>query len=758
MVSADLVGFHAFDHARHFLNVSKSVLGLISSRTSGRMSLKLNKKSYREILITMSHVSIETNNIDDLIVKNFNQILSKILSNKRLINNKDLNNKENSKKIILSLDVSQRLSGISLKFFGYEKFLLDYFNIEKDKINDILLIQKNIKQNSRKDDEATTSLETKNIIKILKNKFCHLVEKKMTIPSHINDSNKMDIDENEISNSMFSSSTFSIYDESKVDISPPSSPSSQVHPYSPNLYLDSLKLEDDLNEISLIDYEEVNSKNFVLSQRILLYLISDVFLLTPIREGLNLMPLEYLYSRYIFQKKLKEFLKENNINLSSTSEISDVKTGNKNLTLQKELNNNKELLNHLFNPGCVIVSEFSTCASLLNGALKVNPFDSSSISDALLKSINMNRKESEYRRQRDLPFISSHPASLWTKNILCELELFSCNLLKENDHSLRNPFDINNFVDYYKNFNRLSNENNSQLKFMDLSNKVFIFDYGGVILPKSEFGEYKKSSLVAINGKKPSEITLRELKKLSENKENVVLVITGLPREKIITIFKDLPYVTLASTSGFIFSWGKNLQDTSIFSPSSSNSNLLSPTLSNSSSYNAISPYSSTGSLNNTACNMVPSPPIISSNSSSSLPHISSNTFSPPNSSSGMHASISFINSHPFAQSFPSMYFPQSNSNGSRSVSSNHTGYQVNSPLYQQNPQMTYQPMFYPVNPNPALVPYPQPNYFLLPPAPQANLLSDFLTQGLSSSDGRKWEMFPNSIDWFEVRSIAGKF
>ena len=48
-----------------------------------------------------------------------------------------------------------------------------------------------------------------------------------------------------------------------------------------------------------VDYDEVS--DMTLNQRVALWLAADVFLLTPIREGLNLMPLvrHCNYSRLI---------------------------------------------------------------------------------------------------------------------------------------------------------------------------------------------------------------------------------------------------------------------------------------------------------------------------------------------------------------------------------------------------------------------------------------------------------------------------
>ena len=72
----------------------------------------------------------------------------------------------------------------------------------------------------------------------------------------------------------------------------------------------------------LVDYVEVPKMR--LNDRVALWLAADVFLLTCIREGLNLMPLEYIYARQ-----------------------------------------------HLESAGVVVASEFSCVSTLLSGALKV---------------------------------------------------------------------------------------------------------------------------------------------------------------------------------------------------------------------------------------------------------------------------------------------------------------------------------------------------------------------------------------------------
>jgi trehalose 6-phosphate synthase/phosphatase len=115
MVCADLVGFHAFDHARHFLNASKRMLGLRAHTRPGGMLL-LSAQD-REVIITMSHVSIETDHADALIAQP-----------ETLAAAEHLQSQYRGMRVIAGVDVCQRLSGVALKLTGFEKFALDFLN------------------------------------------------------------------------------------------------------------------------------------------------------------------------------------------------------------------------------------------------------------------------------------------------------------------------------------------------------------------------------------------------------------------------------------------------------------------------------------------------------------------------------------------------------------------------------------------------------------------------------------------------------
>jgi hypothetical protein len=62
MLHADVVGFHAFDHARHFLTAAKRILGLsYDSLVGGLIGVQYGRKT---VLVTMHNVSIEPTILD----------------------------------------------------------------------------------------------------------------------------------------------------------------------------------------------------------------------------------------------------------------------------------------------------------------------------------------------------------------------------------------------------------------------------------------------------------------------------------------------------------------------------------------------------------------------------------------------------------------------------------------------------------------------------------------------------------------------
>lgn len=282
MLNADVVGFHSFDHARHFLNASKRIMGLnYESLVGGLIGVQFQR---RTVLVTMSNVSIEP------IMLNKSMELPTVQ-----ITSDRIRQKHGDRLIIAGLDIAQRLSGVNLKLIAFERLLKDYQHWQQR----VVMVQKCLLPGSRNADELCTIQEVRRLVKRIQDNF---------------------------------------------------------GPY-------------------VIDYEEVKGSSLPVDQRLAFWRASDVLMIAPIREGLNLFPMEYIYAR-------------------------------------KEPHP----------PGVVIASEFSAVTSILNGALRINPYDIQMSVITIDQALSMDIQEREGRRFRDIDFVSTSPSDQWTRNVLRDLK------------------------------------------------------------------------------------------------------------------------------------------------------------------------------------------------------------------------------------------------------------------------------------------------------------------------------------------------
>ncbi|CAM9312632.1 unnamed protein product [Phaeothamnion confervicola] len=284
MLSANFVGFHAFDHARHFLNAGKRLLGLsYQSIKGGLIGVEYDR---RTVMVVMSHVGVEPILLNKAAAKEGTPGKAAAA----------LKTKHEGRVIVSGIDVLQKLSGVTLKLLAFERLLADY-PVWRERV---VLVQRCLRPETRVDDEAQTAAEV--------DQLCDRVRQ---------------------------------------------------------AYGD-----------KVLDYEELGpgSPPLEMPDRIALYRASDVFTVTAVREGLNLLPLEYIYAR-----------------------------------------------KDPWPPGVVLASEFSACASLLNGAIRINPFDVQRVAAALDQALTMDTTERTGRRARDMPYISSRPSAEWTYQVLCDM-------------------------------------------------------------------------------------------------------------------------------------------------------------------------------------------------------------------------------------------------------------------------------------------------------------------------------------------------
>ena len=154
MLNADVIGFHAFDHARHFLNAAKRILGLSHESLVGGLIGVRHRGT--KVLVTVSNVSVETDIIDALL--EFPSVKDDAAA---------LQKKHSGRTIIAGIDVAQRLSGISLKLEAFERLLTDY-PVWQAKV---VLLQRCLIPGNRRVDEADTLREVRALVQRIKTRF-----------------------------------------------------------------------------------------------------------------------------------------------------------------------------------------------------------------------------------------------------------------------------------------------------------------------------------------------------------------------------------------------------------------------------------------------------------------------------------------------------------------------------------------------------------------------------------------------------------
>jgi trehalose 6-phosphate synthase/phosphatase len=274
----------------------------------------------------------------------------------------------------------------------------------------------------------------------------------------------------------------------------------------------------------VVDYEEISGSSLPMDQRLALWKASDVLMATPIREGLNHWPMEYIYAR-----------KEPEV------------------------------------PGVVIASEFSAVASILNGALRVNPYDIQMTITTIDKALTMELQEREGRRYRDIDFVSTSPSDKWTKNVLRDLRdaMQMANSESQSSTAANTPNTSRHSSDGQKSlidstsaylareaslaFTRLNHQAVKQA-YDCTSNRVLVLDFNGTIVVKEPPGKYLKREILGTSGNKPMPEVIDALSRLCDDPKNTVYVVSGDSAENVLSAIGNVPGLGLAVSNGAHFS------------------------------------------------------------------------------------------------------------------------------------------------------------------------------------------------------------
>ncbi|CAA6669642.1 unnamed protein product [Spirodela intermedia] len=241
-------------------------------------------------------------------------------------------------------------------------------------------------------------------------------------------------------------------------------------------------------------------------ERIAYYVVAECCLVTAVRDGMNLIPYEYIVSRQ----------------------------GNRRLDAALQLR-----------PGgrrgaCWWSPSSSAALPSLSGAIRVNPWNVDAVAEAMEFTLVMPETEKELRHEKHHRYVATHHVGYWAHSFLQDLER-TCR-----DHLQRRCWGIGfglgfRVIALDPNFRKLSLEHIVSA-YRRTKNRAILLDYDGAM-----------ASPASIN-KTPTAEAIGILKTLCGDPNNVVFLISGRDKETLSSWFSSCENLGIAAEHGYFLS------------------------------------------------------------------------------------------------------------------------------------------------------------------------------------------------------------
>ncbi|KAJ6845032.1 alpha,alpha-trehalose-phosphate synthase [UDP-forming] 6-like [Iris pallida] len=413
LLNSDLIGFHTFDYARHFLSCCSRMLGLTYESKRGYIGLEYYG---RTVTIKILPVGIHMGQLGSVLSLPETETKVRELMNKFV---------DREKVIILGVDDMDIFKGINLKLLAMEQLLLEH----PEWRGKAVLVQIANPARGKGKDVKEVQAESYAMAK--------QINKAYGQPG-----------------------------------------------YEPVVLIDT----------PLEFYE-----------RMAYYAVAECCLVTAVRDGMNLIPYEYIIARQ----------------------------GNEELDRVLGSGQSKPKKSML------VVSEFIGCSPSLSGAIRVNPWNIESVADAMDYALEMAEGEKQLRHEKHYRYVSTHDVGYWAKSFLQDLER-TCR-----DHTRRRCWGIGfglgfRVVALDPNFRKLSMEHIVSA-YRRTKARAILLDYDGCLMPQASID------------KSPSLKTIETLNKLCRDKNNLVFIVSARSRSTLSEWFSPCENLGVAAEHGCFF-------------------------------------------------------------------------------------------------------------------------------------------------------------------------------------------------------------
>jgi len=402
-LNADLVGFHTFDYARHFLSCCSRMLGLEFQSKRGSIELEYFG---RRVRVRISPVGVQ--------VDRLRQVMAAPETEGR---REQIEKKYAGKILIVGVDDFDPFKGIDLKCQAMEALLRQH----PEMIGKIVLVQ------------------VANPARIVNRDSIEMRDQVLAEITRVN---------------------------------------SKFTDYSP---------------------VELWERSVPLAERVALYSNAHCVLVTATRDGMNLVPYEYVVCRQ---------------------------------GLEDSGNTNGSML---------VVSEFVGCTPSLSGALRINPWNVEDTADHLYRAITMSQPECVVRHEQHFRYIKDHSVHAWANNFLSAFQNVCEDLASMKTYGL--GFGLGFRVVALQPHFRHLDVAELVAAMPGADNACFLLDYDGTLTTE-------RGCSLAIP---PSPEVLSLLNELVAVCKHTVCIVSGRGRKELEEWFKSIPDLGIAAEHGCFY-------------------------------------------------------------------------------------------------------------------------------------------------------------------------------------------------------------
>ncbi|KAL7546288.1 hypothetical protein ACHAWF_009620 [Thalassiosira exigua] len=267
-----------------------------------------------------------------------------------------------------------------------------------------------------------------------------------------------------------------------------------------------------------VQFQECAESEMRLQQRMALLRAADVVMVTTIRDGLNLIPLEFTMAH-----------------LDALRERSGEGGGERRRR------------------GLCILSEFSSCTRVMRGAIHVNPWKISEIATAFYQALTMSEAERMRRVGIASEFVTRVTTQRWALAVMLDLKGVQKNEVRYSGAGLGLGFRL---LGMDSGFDPLD-ANSVARAYRSSMSRLILLDYGGTILANDNLdGLHRYQFVKKIRPPSvPKERLIATLKELCSDKRNCVFVVSGKERHSLTKTLCHIPNLGLAAEHGMFVSW-----------------------------------------------------------------------------------------------------------------------------------------------------------------------------------------------------------